>query len=195
MGRVPKHRYNFEHRGKQYRMVAFHGTDEWIGYLENVEAISCRAKTIGALIRVCKEDLDIMYGDKHMAENFTLQVQGALHIIPEDGGKEFAVSTPFTYYNGESIVIAVRDEGERWILTDKGYTIKHLSQFYDCEADPYKKILHIACMMYGIENRDGELIREIKTINCVDPFYDFVQGLIRMNHVSQYVGQQEAINE
>ena len=198
MARLSRHEFNFDHRGKNYRASAIQTDKSWVGWVENVNGINCQEKTAGALVNSFKECLDLMYGNEHMAENFTHQVQGAIRVDPTEGGKEFNVNIPFHFYNGEPITIVIRDEGERWVLTDKGQTRKYLSRFNDNEtmaSDSYKQVFDRACLMYGIESVDGELVREIQTINCVDPFYDFVKGLLQILHVIRYKEEEKERQE
>ena len=195
MGQIAKHQFNFDHRGKSYRGVAFQVDRNWVGYIDNVDGINCQEETIGALIKSFRECLDLLYGDKHTAENFKLQVQGAIQVIPKDDGKEFAVHVPFYFGDGDMIVIGIRDEGEQWVLTDRGHTRQHLSYHIDYEildSESYKKVFDLACSRHDIENIDGELRREIQTTNCVDSFYNFVQGLLQIIHVVKY---KEMINK
>ena len=196
MALLSRHDLKFEHRGKNYRASAIQTNKTWVGWVENVNGINCQEKTVGALIGSFKECLDLMYGDEHMAENFTLQVQGAIRVDPTEGGKEFNVNIPFHFYNGEPLVIVIRDEGARWVLTDKGYTGEYLSRYNDdLGSDSYKQVFDRVCLMYRIEMANGELVREIQTTNCVDPFYDFVKGLLQILYIIRYKEEEKERQE
>ena len=55
-------------------------------------------------------------------------------IITKDGIDRYYISTPFTFEDGDELVIILKKEKDKWILTDEGHTFMHLSYFIDIDV-------------------------------------------------------------
>lgn len=111
-------------------------------------------------------------------------------VLESKGKNRFLVSTPFMFEDGDNLVIILKyDSGsKRWILTDEGHTLMHLSYFMD-EKDltkdgTRKTIIDNSKSMFDVRDNCGELFLEIEDNNFGDALYNFVQCLLKINDVT-----------
>ena len=112
--------------------------------------------------------------------------------LAAEGVDRFRVFTPFLFDDGDHLAIVLRKEGAAWVLSDEAHTYMHLS--YDiAEEDLHKgtrqKIIANALSMFRIEDRDGELVLDVRDSSYGDALYSFIQGLLRIGDVS-YLSQE-----
>ena len=118
--------------------------------------------------------------------DFREKVSTQIRLAPEGLGR-FRVFTPFLFDDGDHLAIVLRRDGTGWVLSDEAHTYMHLS--YDIEErDLHKgarqKIVANALSVFGIEDREGELVRDVEDARYGDALYSFVQGLLRITDVS-----------
>jgi hypothetical protein len=116
---------------------------------------------------------------------FKKKVCAEIRLVPKGLDKWF-VQTPFTFNDGDTLAIVLKkDEDGKWILSDEGHTFMHLSyEEVDLTAKTRQKVIHSAMNMFGIQNRDGELIIEIPDGCYGEALFSMVQGLIQIFDVS-----------
>ena len=121
---------------------------------------------------------------------FHERVSAKVRMIAE-GIDRFRVFTPFLFEDGDHLVIVLRKEGSRWVLSDEAHTYMHLTYDID-ETDLHsgtrQKIIANALSTFGIEDRDGELALEVPDQRYGDALYSFVQVLMKISDVS-YLSQ------
>ena len=114
--------------------------------------------------------------------------------LAAEGVDRFRVFTPFLFDDGDHLAIVLRKEGAAWVLSDEAHTYMHLSYDID-EKDLHKgtrqKIIANALSMFRIEDRDGELMLEVRDSGYGDALYSFIQGLLRVGDVS-YLSKERA---
>ena len=120
--------------------------------------------------------------EKDFHEKVSAQVR-----LETEGMKRYRVITPFLFDDGDHLVIALKKEGSRWILSDEAHTYMHLT--YDInEKDLHKgtrqKIISNALSSFEVEDRDGELVLGIPDGQYGDALYSFVQALLKISDVS-----------
>ena len=119
-------------------------------------------------------------------EDFHRKVSQKIRLADE-GIARFRVLTPFLFDDGDHLVIILKNEGERWVLSDEAHTYMHLTYDID-ERDLHKgtrqKIISNALSTFGIEDRDGELVLKVPEERYGDALYSFVQGLLKITDVS-----------
>ena len=118
--------------------------------------------------------------------DFREKVSTQIRLASEGLGR-FRVFTPFLFDDGDHLAIVLRRDGTGWVLSDEAHTYMHLS--YDIEErDLHKgarqKIVSNALSVFGIEDREGELVRDVEDARYGDALYSFVQGLLRITDVS-----------
>lgn len=104
-----------------------------------------------------------------------------------EGVNRYFVFTPFMFDDGDHLVIVLKKEGERWILSDEAHTYMRLT--YDIkEEDLHKgtrqKIISNALSMFEVDDRDGELILPVPDERYGDALYSFVQAILKISDVS-----------
>ena len=107
--------------------------------------------------------------------------------LSSDGTNRFRVFTPFRFDDGDHLAIVLKKEGERWLLSDGGHTYMHLTYDIDeklLNTGTRKKIISRALSLFDVEDRDGELIREVSNGNYGKALYAFAQALLRIADVS-----------
>lgn len=112
--------------------------------------------------------------------------------LAAEGVDRFRVFTPFLFDDGDHLAIVLRRERTGWVLSDEAHTYMHLSYDID-ERDLHKgtrqKIIANALSMFRIEDRDGELVLDVRDSSYGDALYSFIQGLLRIGDVS-YLSQE-----
>ena len=113
--------------------------------------------------------------------------------LEAEGPDRFRVFTPFVFDDGDHLAIVLRKDDAGWVLTDEGHTHMHVARDTD-EPDPRdgtrRPISADAPAVFGIEDRGGELIIEVRDSRYGDALYTFVQGLLRVAHASRRLDEQ-----
>ena len=123
---------------------------------------------------------------------FQQSVASEVTLAPE-GADRFRVFIPFGFDDGDEFAIVLKREGDGWLLSDEAHTYMHLS--YDIDLDDLRKgqraqIISNALNMFGINDRDGELVIPVQDERYGDALFSFVQGLARIanvTHLSQRI--------
>ena len=119
-------------------------------------------------------------------QDFKTKVCDALQIVSE-GMHRYRVLTPFVFEDGDHLGIVLKQENERWLLTDEGNTFMRLT--YDIDEEDLRrgnrqKIISNALSAFDVRERDGELISEITEDRYGDALYSYVQALLKISDVS-----------
>ena len=121
-----------------------------------------------------------------LEREFHEKVSTKIKLVAE-GMERFRVFTPFLFEDGDHLVIVLKKEETRWILSDEAHTYMHLTYDID-EKDLYRgtrqKIISNALSVFTVEDRDGELILEVRDERYGDALYSFVQALLKISDVS-----------
>ena len=119
-------------------------------------------------------------------QDFRDKVSAQIRLAAE-GVDRFRVFTPFLFDDGDHLAIVLRKESMGWVLSDEAHTYMHLTYDID-EQDLHKgtrqKIISNALSVFGIEDREGELVIDVRGSRFGDALYSFVQGLLRITDVS-----------
>ncbi len=117
---------------------------------------------------------------------FRSRVSDQISLEPE-GIDRFAIITPFRFEDGDHYDIALKREGERWIITDEASTLMHLSYWMDdkvIEAGNRKEIVANALSVFSVENRNGELVIPVTDDGFGDALFNFLQALTKVTDIS-----------
>jgi len=125
-------------------------------------------------------------------QDFRTKVSTQINLVAE-GVNRYRVETPFLFEDGDHLVIVMRREGERWILTDEGHTMMHLT--YDVEEKDLlrgtrQKIITNALSAFGVEDAEGELRSVVEDARFGDTLFSYIQGLLRIADVSYLKREQ-----
>lgn len=118
--------------------------------------------------------------------DFRQKVCAELRLATE-GLERFRVFTPFLFEDGDHLPIVLKQEGDKWVLSDEGHTYLHLTydiEERDLERGARQKLIANALSAFGIDDRDGELVLPIPEQEYGDALYSFIQGLMKITDVT-----------
>jgi len=112
----------------------------------------------------------------------------------KEGIDRYYISTPFTFEDGDGLVMILKKEKDKWILTDEGHTFMHLSYFIDIdvirEEGNRKDLVDSILSMYSVKNRNGELVLEIPNGEYGDALFSYVEALIKISDIT-YLSKEQ----
>ena len=111
---------------------------------------------------------------KNVSAQITLQAEGL---------DRFRVFTPFQFDDGDHLVIVLKKDGARWVLSDEAHTFMRLT--YDIDekdllSGTRHKIITNALSRFGVEDRNGELTIGVRDERYGDTLYSFIQALLKI---------------
>lgn len=107
--------------------------------------------------------------------------------IEAEGTGRFRVFTPFMFNDGDHLVIVLKQEKEKWMLSDEGHTLMHLTYELDdkdMRGGGRQKIISNTLSAYAVDERDGELMIPIENSRYGDALYSFIQAILRISDVT-----------
>ena len=114
--------------------------------------------------------------------------------LTAEGVNRFRVFTPFLFEDGDHLAIVLKKERFRWVLSDDAHTYMHLTYDID-ERDLFsgtrQRIISDTLSTFGVDDRDGELVLEIRDQRYGDALYSFIQALMKIADVS-YLTRERA---
>ncbi len=125
--------------------------------------------------------------------DFREKVCAKIGLTPE-GMHRFRVFTPFLFDDGDHLAIVLKQEDDRWLLSDEGHTYMHLSYDLDereLQRGTRQQIVTSALSTFGVEDREGELILPVEDERYGDSLYSFVQALLKITDVT-YLTRERA---
>jgi hypothetical protein len=123
---------------------------------------------------------------KTIEHDFKQKVSDRLRLSPE-GVDRYRVFTPFMFDDGDHLPIVLKRENKHWILSDEGHTYMHLT--YDLDEKDLQRgtrqvIIANTLTAFSVDDREGELVIEVKDDRYGDALYSFVQALLKITDVS-----------
>ena len=122
---------------------------------------------------------------KSIEKDFMDKVSAKIEIVP-DGVERFRVFTPFRFNDGDHLSIVLKKTRGRWVLSDEGHTYMHLTYGMDEKqlfSGTREQIILKALSIFDVEDREGELMLEVRDANYGSALYSFVQSLLRISGV------------
>ncbi len=119
-------------------------------------------------------------------QDFKKRVCEEVSLEPEGTGR-YRILTPFRFQDGDHFAIVLKNENGRWILTDEGHTIMHLSYWLDdkeLESGNRHEIIQGSLSGFSVEDRDGEFIIPVTGEGYGNALFNFVQALSKVSDVS-----------
>jgi hypothetical protein len=121
-----------------------------------------------------------------VASDFRKKVCEQVRLAAEGLGR-YRVLTPFMLEDGDHLVIVLRQENRGWSLSDEGHTCMHLTYALD-EKDlmegTRQRVIANTLSVFGVHDREGELVLPIPDGRFGDALYSFVQALLRISDVT-----------
>ncbi|MCY3629859.1 MAG: DUF1828 domain-containing protein [Bacteroidota bacterium] len=107
--------------------------------------------------------------------------------IQQEGVNRFIVFTPFMFDDGDHLVIVIRTDDGRIVLTDEGHTYMRVTHWID-ERDlltgARQTIISNALSSFGVQDIDGELIPEVPDHQYEDALFSFIQAILKISEMS-----------
>lgn len=119
-------------------------------------------------------------------QDFSEKVSAQVRLAAE-GVDRYRVFTPFRFNDGDHLAIVLRRTGARWALSDEAHTYMHLTygmDEQDLRRGARQTIISDALSVFGVEDRDGELVLDVPDERYGDALFSFVQALLRIADVS-----------
>lgn len=111
--------------------------------------------------------------------------------VESAGTNRFSVHTPFMFDDGDHFVVILRRDDGRWVLTDEGHTLMHLSYAdVDASKGSRAKLIDHALTVHGLRNDLGELQLEVPDEAFGDALFTFIQALTRITDVAQWTRER-----
>jgi hypothetical protein len=115
--------------------------------------------------------------------------------LEDEGQGRYVVHTPFSFNDGDNLLIVLREESHSWVLTDEGHTYMHLS--YDLDEKALKEgtrqeIITDTLEYFGVQDRTGELVLTVQSDAYGNALYSFVQALLRISDLTFLTREQVA---
>jgi len=107
--------------------------------------------------------------------------------LAEEGIGRYRVITPFMFEDGDHLVIVLRKEANKWVISDEGHTYMHLTYDLDeklLQSGNRSRIISNVLSANSVLDHDGELQISIADGGFGDALYSFVQALLRISDVS-----------
>ena len=108
------------------------------------------------------------------------QICESVHIVTKDDGRHY-IATPFFYGDGDGPVIALRQNGKGWVLSDEGNTMMRLSwrlSEKELKAPERQRKIADALALSQANQKDGELFLDVPNSKYSEALFDFVHSLL-----------------
>ncbi len=127
--------------------------------------------------------------------DFRRAVSESVQLMAE-GPDRFQVFTPFRFDDGDHLAVILEKRNGHWVLTDEAHTFLHLGHDLDerdLQTGTRQKIIAGVLTRFQVEDRDGELVLEIRDGRYGDALYSFVQALLHMTDIS-YLSRERVLS-
>ncbi len=119
------------------------------------------------------------------------QVGQSVQLI-EESPRQYRVSVPFTFNDGDVLVIVLKQVEGNWVFSDEGHTYMHLAYSIEAPRLEYgtrRQMIVQALQMFQVQERGAELILPVHDNDYADSLWDFVQALLKIIDVT-YLTQE-----
>ncbi len=111
--------------------------------------------------------------------------------IEKQGLDRYIIYTPFAFDDGDHYVVLLKRENNKWVLTDEGHTLMHLSYSgIDLLAGQRGELVKGSLMASGLENRSGELILDVPDEQFGDALFSYLQVLNRVQSTALWTRER-----
>ena len=128
-------------------------------------------------------------------KHFKSSVSDTVEVFAE-GIDRYRVFAPFQFDDGDGLVIVLKRDCNRWILSDEAHTYMRFTYDID-ESDLHRgrwqRIISNALSMFHVEDRDGELVLDVADEMYGDALFSFVQAILKISDVS-YLSRETTLS-
>lgn len=124
-------------------------------------------------------------------KTFMQQVGESVQLVA-DGPGRYRVSVPFTFNDGDVLVIVLKQRGKQWVLSDEGHTYMHLSYSIEDSRLHYgtrRQLIVQALRMFQVQEHGGELVLPLEYDDYAEALWNFVHTLLKIIDVT-YLSQE-----
>lgn len=118
--------------------------------------------------------------------NFRDRIGEKVRLLAE-GYERYRVFTPFMFNDGDHLSIVLKKVGPRWVLSDEGHTLMHLTYEIDVRdllRGNRQKLIDGALNSFDVAEQDGELLITVRDDAYGDALFNFVQSLLKISDVT-----------
>ena len=122
---------------------------------------------------------------------FIHQVGKSVQLIG-DGPGRYRISVPFTFNDGDSLAIVLKQLGDQWVFSNEGHTYMHLAYSIEAPRLEYgtrRQMIVQALHMFQVQERGGELVLPVEYNDYAEALWSFVQALLKIIDVT-YLTQE-----
>ena len=106
--------------------------------------------------------------------------------LEQEGNLRYRVNTPFTFDDGDTFVILLKNIEGKWLLTDEGHTLMHLSYWIETESLEEGKrdeLIDGIAETFNVRMEDGQLVLQIEYPNFGDALFSYIQALTKISDI------------
>jgi hypothetical protein len=126
---------------------------------------------------ICPETIEREFQDK-VSSKIRLQ---------SEGSNRYRVFTPFIFDDGDHLAVVLKQDDGKWILSDEGHTLMHLTYEMDEKAfqsGTRQKIITNALSTFSVTERDGELLSTVINNDYGNALFSYVQALMKLSDIT-----------
>jgi hypothetical protein len=104
----------------------------------------------------------------------------------QEGTNRFKIFTPFQFEDGDFFSIVMKNENDKWFLTDEGHTLMHLSYEIDIESiekGSRAQILSNVLAQFDLSLNNGSITSNLNG-SWGDSLFSYIQGLVRISDIN-----------
>lgn len=119
------------------------------------------------------------------------QIGTSVQLMEESPGR-YRVSVPFTFNDGDGLVIVLKQVGGTWVFSDEGHTSMHLAYSIEAPRLEYgtrRQMIVQALQMFQVQERGAELVLPVHDNDYADALWSFAQALLKIIDVT-YLTQE-----
>mgnify|MGYP001589654617 FL=1 len=130
-----------------------------------------------------------------LENTFIEQIGTSVQLIA-DGVGRYRISVPFTFNDGDALVIILKQVGDQCVLSDEGHTYMHLAYSIEesrLEYGTRRQIIVQALRMFQVQERSGELVLSIEYNDYAEALWSFVHALLKIIDVTYLSQERECL--
>ena len=126
-----------------------------------------------------------------LEHTFLQQIRTSVQLYA-DGPGRYRISVPFTFNDGDALVIVLKQIDNQWVLSDEGHTYMHLAYRIEdarLHSGTRRQMIVQALRMFQVQERAGELLLPITYDDYAEALWNFIQALLKIIDVT-YLSQE-----
>jgi DNA-directed RNA polymerase subunit F len=97
-----------------------------------------------------------------------------------------------TFLNGNEILVYLKKENDKWLLTDEKETLKYMHEFYELKSNDVKMCISNILKIYGFTITGGKLLAQIMDESTfMDKYFDFIMCVGQLANMFAFFDKPE----